>query len=618
MENQDDRIKSLENRVEALSKDLVLYYNQIIALKNEVKSLKIGESPAATIQTENQPLPPRPKPKPTFESSRTIDNEEFLGGNLLSKVGIVILVIGIGIFVKYAIDNNLLNPAARIVLGYISGLGLGILAYFTKTKFHTYSSVLVSGAMAVFYFTTYSAYHFYHFYPLWLTFGLMIVFTVLTVYLAILYERQWIGVFGLVGAYAIPFLLSDNSGQVWKLFTYMTIVNVGVLWLMIRRNWFWMGGIAFWFTWLIFLFARNTDFTVSKNIYINISFSTIFFLLPLIYTLSKINKKQTIEIIELMFLILSSILYYTVNITMGSDIGAWIYERIFSFAFALFNAVLAYYLFKKDTSIMLFLGFIVTSALISLYLAGFFQIMSWYDVSQAKNINYEIHDAYKNINVINYTMAFLSALIYVLLRFKIKHDVFFFLIFLSSTMVLAAIFTDSATTLRMHFMESKLSSSALLIRYIQYAFIGVSILYNLKLTKTLSDSFNFLKDTRYLLLSVVILIILSYETTTIWMLFDKSKAALQSENSTRVGYSVLWALYGLAMIIIGFYKRSKQFRIAGIVLLGIVILKLFIYDLTNASTISKIILFISVGILLLIASFLYQKLSKQLLDDGEV
>jgi uncharacterized membrane protein len=51
--------------------------------------------------------------------------------------------------------------------------------------------------------------------------------------------------------------------------------------------------------------------------------------------------------------------------------------------------------------------------------------------------------------------------------------------------------------------------------------------------------------------------------------------------------------------------------------LGVVIIKLFFYDLTNASTISKIVLFISVGVLLLIASFLYQRLSKRLLEEGD-
>jgi uncharacterized membrane protein len=95
------------------------------------------------------------------------------------------------------------------------------------------------------------------------------------------------------------------------------------------------------------------------------------------------------------------------------------------------------------------------------------------------------------------------------------------------------------------------------------------------------------------------------------MLADAKNAATQADDSTRIGYSVLWAIYGLLMIYLGFRNRSKLFRISGIVLLGIVIIKLFTYDLSDATTITKIILFISVGILLLIASFLYQRLSKK-------
>jgi uncharacterized membrane protein len=619
MQTQEDRIKAIESRMEALSKDLVVYYNQFMELKNELKSLKTGENTVVSTQPESRPTPPLPKPQSTFQPAKTINSEEFLGGNLLSKVGIVILVIGIGIFVKYAIDNNLLNPASRIVLGYISGIGLGVLAYFTKTKYHTYSSVLVSGAMAVLYFTTYSAYHFYHFYPLWLTFGLMAVFTVLTVYLAILYDRQWIGIFGLVGAYAIPFLLSDNSGQVWKMFSYMTLINLGILWLLTRRNWYWMGGVAFLFTWMIFVFAHDTNYSKTENIYINALFSGIFFLLPIVYSFSKINKNQSIEVIELIILILGSVLYYIINVDMYGEIGLENYQSIFSFVFALFNAGLAYYLFKKTAINGSFSWFLAISALIAFYLAGYFQIEFWYELRRPDygSPNYEIHSAFNSIWQMNYSMAFVSVLIYLMLRFKIKNDASLILILISWMLILGVLFYGDTSMLRLKFMESKLPTIGLLIRYIQYGFLAILIYFNLKLVETLSDSFKLLKNNRYLIISIILLIILSSEITTLWMFFDRSKASLQAENSTRVGYSVLWALYGLAMIVVGFYKRSKQFRIFGIVLLGVVIIKLFFYDLTNASTISKIVLFISVGVLLLIASFLYQRLSKRLLEEGD-
>jgi uncharacterized membrane protein len=50
-------------------------------------------------------------------------------------------------------------------------------------------------------------------------------------------------------------------------------------------------------------------------------------------------------------------------------------------------------------------------------------------------------------------------------------------------------------------------------------------------------------------------------------------------------------------------------------LLGITILKLFIYDIQNVSETGKIIAFILLGILILIISFVYQKIKVLVLND---
>ena len=84
-----------------------------------------------------------------------------------------------------------------------------------------------------------------------------------------------------------------------------------------------------------------------------------------------------------------------------------------------------------------------------------------------------------------------------------------------------------------------------------------------------------------------------------------------------VGYkgplSILWGVLGLSSIVYGFKKDDNIIRWAGIILLGVTLFKLFILDLTSLSNISKTIIFISVGIILLVVSFIYNKIKK----DGE-
>ena len=102
--------------------------------------------------------------------------------------------------------------------------------------------MLVSGAMAIMYFITFAAYSFYDLMPILMAFFLMVLFTVFTVAAALNYNNQVIALIGLVGAYAVPFLLSTGSGEVRILFSYMAIINMKwgffILIIFISAEWF--------------------------------------------------------------------------------------------------------------------------------------------------------------------------------------------------------------------------------------------------------------------------------------------------------------------------------------------------------------------------------------------
>jgi uncharacterized membrane protein len=78
-------------------------------------------------------------------------------------------------------------------------------------------------------------------------------------------------------------------------------------------------------------------------------------------------------------------------------------------------------------------------------------------------------------------------------------------------------------------------------------------------------------------------------------------------ESYKLGLSILWGIYALALIIIGISRNKKHLRIGAIVLFAVTLVKLFFYDIAELDTISKTVVFVSLGILLLIISFLYTK-----------
>ena len=290
---------------------------------------------------EKSPVKPllkrRPKVLENFDKP-SFDWEKFVGENLINKIGILITVIGVVIGAKYTIDHDLISPLTRIILGYLVGLGLLGVGMKLKAKYEQFSAVLVSGAMAIMYFITFAAYSFYGLFPQGVAFGLMALFTVFTTYAAIQYNRQVIGHIGLVGAYAVPFLLSDGSGQVVVLFAYTAIINIGILYVAFRRNWKSLYYSAFVFTWLIYLAWYLLDYQESKHYTIALGFVFIFFVI--FYTMFlayKLVQKEQYHLRDVALLLLNSFLFYGIGYSIldGHEMGQHLLG-----AFTLVNAAI--------------------------------------------------------------------------------------------------------------------------------------------------------------------------------------------------------------------------------------------------------------------------------------
>jgi uncharacterized membrane protein len=68
-------------------------------------------------------------------------------------------------------------------------------------------------------------------------------------------------------------------------------------------------------------------------------------------------------------------------------------------------------------------------------------------------------------------------------------------------------------------------------------------------------------------------------------------------------------------MIIGLRRKNRDIRIIAISLFALTLAKLFIYDIRGISEGGKIAAFISLGIVLLVISFMYQNLKKLILAD---
>ena len=146
------------------------------------------------------------------------------------------------------------------------------------------------------------------------------------------------------------------------------------------------------------------------------------------------------------------------------------------------------------------------------------------------------------------------------------------------------------------------------IRYVLYAFL-IGILY--ASYKYLSSGLIEWKKHKFLDLGIhlLIIIVLSFELVN-WLGF------INNSNSDKLGLSILWSVYALGLIVLGIWKGKEHLRFGAIALFAVTLVKLFLYDIANLDTISKTIVFVVIGLLLLVVSFLYNKYKDLIVSDN--
>jgi len=83
---------------------------------------------------------------------------------------------------------------------------------------------------------------------------------------------------------------------------------------------------------------------------------------------------------------------------------------------------------------------------------------------------------------------------------------------------------------------------------------------------------------------------------------------------------IIWAILSCIFIYFGLKKQLPEFNKIGFTLLGIMIFKLYAFDVWQMDNVSRIIAFIILGIILLLSSFMFQRLKnliKNLVDKRE-
>ncbi|MDR3272138.1 MAG: DUF2339 domain-containing protein [Flavobacteriaceae bacterium] len=284
--------------------------------------------------------------QPKKEDIRERSFVERLGDNWLSKVGIITLVLGIGFFVKYAIDQNWINEVSRVGIGLLIGGIIIVTANRLKSNYHVFSSILTGGGISVFYITITLAFREYELFNQTLAFIFLIAITAFSVILSLLYDRKELAIFSLLGGFASPLMVSSGSGNYIVLFSYILILNSGMLFVSFRKKWRIIGIISYVLTLIFFLswllYSYKSEFKGAALF--SVLFFIQFYLLALIdhfKSENKISAYQASLILTNNLFLFSSCLYIFNN---------YLYDirGIITISMAVINAVILAVLFNKS------------------------------------------------------------------------------------------------------------------------------------------------------------------------------------------------------------------------------------------------------------------------------
>ena len=173
---------------------------------------------------------PPPPPEPLLPPWLT---EFITGGNLIVRVGVVVLFFGVAFLLRYAAEHTHLSiewRLAGVAAGALVLLGLG---WRWRERRRGYALALQGGGVGTWYLTAFASLRLYAVLSPAAAFALLAAVAALSAALAILQDSLSFAMLGAIGGYLAPVLTADPRGNHVALFSYFALLDlavVGIAW----------------------------------------------------------------------------------------------------------------------------------------------------------------------------------------------------------------------------------------------------------------------------------------------------------------------------------------------------------------------------------------------------
>jgi len=251
-------------------------------------------APAPVAQRHTEERTPKEKKKPA-EPLIQIDWEEWVGKKLLQKAGILIVLIGMLVLLKYSFDNRWIDELGRVFLSVLGASVLMVCGEYFHKKYPQWSHAFTGGGLALLYLTVWVAHVFYDtalatkygiVIPASLALVLYSAITVVGAIAAIRYKAQIIAWFTVLGGYLTPILIDSVTPDFTALTIYLVILAGGMLLLAWHQKWKHLNTAAFVLTnFYLFssIYLADTAFSDIRQVLTASGFFLLFNCIPLLH-----------------------------------------------------------------------------------------------------------------------------------------------------------------------------------------------------------------------------------------------------------------------------------------------------------------------------------------------
>ncbi|HLZ11342.1 MAG TPA: DUF2339 domain-containing protein [Candidatus Acidoferrum sp.] len=593
------RLYALEQRLSKLEKSGIAAPSPVAPASAEPAQATVPAAYQPTVPPPPMPAAAPPKPRelaPSAQPSLTGfappplhtslpqdsdsgDLETVIAGRWFNRIGIVALLIAVSYFLKLAFDNNWIGPSGRVAIGILLGAAMMPWSSWLLGRGYSYfSEGIVALGEATLFLSVWAGCSYYKLYSRDVGFFGMILITSAMAAIALGRDSQRIAVLCLIGGYLTPILVSTGKDQQIVLFTYLLILGAGMLVMGERKDWYSLAPISFvateiyYWGWYTEFFHRSTTHPLERTVL----FATLFFLLFAALPAMRAIQEGTLTEID--------ILLTTVN------------------AFAYVGAL--YALFWPDDRWPFTL-------LVLALAAGHVAVAR--DVPDAKE---------KAGSLARYLFAGMGltfATMAIPIRLNGKWITFCFAV--EGAVLIWSGFRAASGFLRQFgYLLLAIAAVRVLIfpppagaflfnqRFAAYLLVIICFGVALWSARDQWAGTGEQEKTELGIFSVLInafaLIALSLE---FWDYFGTAATAIDAGLARHLSLSVLWTVYATILILVGVQQKSALLRWQALALFGLVVCKVFLFDLASLDRAYRILSFLVLGSVLLVVSFLYTR-----------